>query len=181
VWIYNLCTKAIREMVSPVKNIATMANVNQNGFLSSILAWVRNGTIGERDFPGFVLYNATEDVDILDDLSQGCQTALTATVKCDYEVARFRELRYRGALESRNMTDSVCDVGCSRSLGLWFDTVTSSCRGYQVNDAIPNRAGGIVWAAWNETCLMDPELQEYCGGKNSNPLILHSVKANLEA
>jgi hypothetical protein len=67
-------------MVSPVKSKATMAKDNQNGFLSSILAWVRNGTIGERDFPGFTLYNATQDEDMLDGLSEGCKTALTGII-----------------------------------------------------------------------------------------------------
>lgn len=32
-------------MVSLVKDVATIAANNKNGFLSSILAWVRNGTI----------------------------------------------------------------------------------------------------------------------------------------
>lgn len=42
-------------MVNPVKIKATMAKDNQSGFLSSILAWARNGTIGELHFPGFTL------------------------------------------------------------------------------------------------------------------------------
>lgn len=154
-------------MVSPVKSVATLASDNQNGFLSSILAWVRNGTIGQRDFPGFTLYNSTIDEDGLDGLPEVCKTALTATIKCDLYVSRFRELRYRGVLESSNLTDSVCDASCGESLKSWFNTVTTSCNGYQVNGAIPDRAGGIVWAGWNETCLVDPSTGRYCNGTYS--------------
>ncbi|XP_014555283.1 carbohydrate-binding module family 50 protein [Bipolaris victoriae FI3] len=176
VWIYNLCTKAVREMVTPVKSKATMAKDNQNGFLSSILAWVRNGTIGERNFPGFTLYNATQDEDILDGLSEGCKTALTGIIKCDYYTTRFRELRYRGALESKNLTDSVCDQGCGRSLKAWFDTVTLACSGAKVNDAIPNRSGGIVWAGWNETCQIDSSSKQYCGDVMNNFKTVYDIK-----
>ncbi|KZL82777.1 carbohydrate-binding module family 50 protein [Colletotrichum incanum] len=98
---------AIREMVSPVKSVATLAKDNQNGFLSSILAWVRNGTVGKRDFPGSNLYNATEDIDNLDGLPEGCKTALTEVVKCDYYAARFRELRYRDVM---NKFKTVFDI-----------------------------------------------------------------------
>ena len=139
-------------MVTPVKSKATMAKDNQNGFLSSILAWVRNGTIGERNFPGFTLYNATQDEDILDGLSEGCKTALTGIIKCDYYTSRFRELRYRGALENKNLTDLVYKKGCGRSLKAWFDIVTLACTGAKGNGAIPNFSDGIVWAGWNETC-----------------------------
>jgi hypothetical protein len=173
IWIYNLCTKAIREMVSPVKDVATMAADNKNGFLSSILAWVRNGTIGQRDYYGFVLYNATEDTKYLDDVSEVCKTALTETIKCDPYVEKFRELRYRGSLESKSLTDSVCDVGCGKSLKSWFDTVTTSCANFQVGGAIANRAGGIVWTGYNETCLLDPATGQYCNGKCPLPFPNH--------
>ncbi|OBT56198.1 hypothetical protein VE04_02872 [Pseudogymnoascus sp. 24MN13] len=162
IWIYNLCTKAVREMVSPAKDVATIAADNKNGFMSSILAWVRNGTIGQRDFYGFVLYNATEDTKYLDGVSEVCKTALTGVIKCNPYVERFRELRYRGGLDSQNLTDSVCDVGCGKSLKSWFDTVTTSCADFQVGGAIANRAGGIVWTGYNETCLLDSATGQYC-------------------
>ena len=72
-------------MISPVKSNATMAKDNQNGFLSSILAWVRNGTIGERNFHGFTLYNATQDEDTLD----GVTTTQRASASSDTE-ARWK-------------------------------------------------------------------------------------------
>lgn len=51
VWIYNLVTKAISEMVGPVGEVPTYAKDNKNGFLSSLLAWVRGPkeVIGSRE------------------------------------------------------------------------------------------------------------------------------------
>lgn len=51
-WLYNLVTKGIVEMVSPVNENATLAANNVNGFICSILAWVRenNQTIGIETF-----------------------------------------------------------------------------------------------------------------------------------
>jgi hypothetical protein len=40
IWIYNLCTKAIIEMVTLFQGVPTYAQDNVNGFLSSILAWL---------------------------------------------------------------------------------------------------------------------------------------------
>jgi hypothetical protein len=53
--MFNLVTKAIVEMVSPVNEPPTLAANNVNGYMSSILAWVRgtNTTIGTRKFTGF--------------------------------------------------------------------------------------------------------------------------------
>lgn len=42
IWIYNLCTKAVKEMISPLGEVPTLGSDNKNGFLSSIMAWVRN-------------------------------------------------------------------------------------------------------------------------------------------
>ncbi|KAF3919916.1 hypothetical protein AA313_de0200320 [Arthrobotrys entomopaga] len=53
IWIYNLATKAIIEMVSPWGGKPTIAKDNQNGFLATILGWLgdaldtdASGTIG---------------------------------------------------------------------------------------------------------------------------------------
>ncbi|GAB0132610.1 hypothetical protein EsDP_00001040 [Epichloe bromicola] len=40
VWIYSLATKAMKQMVSPVNSPATPAAANQNGFVSSLVAWL---------------------------------------------------------------------------------------------------------------------------------------------
>jgi hypothetical protein len=41
IWIYNLITKAISEIVSPVGEILTYAKDNKNSLLSLLLACVR--------------------------------------------------------------------------------------------------------------------------------------------
>lgn len=152
-------------MVSPVGSSPTLAKDNKNGFLSSILAWTRDpeDTIGVRQFPGFVVYNATTDSDILESLPQICRTALTEVIKCHPYTIVFQQLKYRGSLGSTNLTKSVCDEGCGTSLKSWFDTVTVACDGYQLGLSVPNRLGGVIWAGWNETCLTDPSNGLYCG------------------
>jgi hypothetical protein len=51
VWIYNLVTKGTVEMLNPVNELPTLAADNKNGFMSSILTWLKgsNDTTGERD------------------------------------------------------------------------------------------------------------------------------------
>ena len=83
VWIYNLRTKAIVEMVSPVGELVTRAVDSRNGFLSSILAWVCNSPdtiIGERKFDGFQIYR--DESSQIVDLTPACQTAMKQRIKC---------------------------------------------------------------------------------------------------
>jgi hypothetical protein len=165
IWLYNLCTKAIIEMVSPKGAAATYARDNVNGFLSSILAWLEgsNTTVGARTFEGFSLYTADSVLDL--DLSTSCQTALTQVVKCDYSVATFQETKYHGSLDNKTLTESVCDPTCGDSLKTWFNSVSLSCSGSNITGAVPTIIGGRVWAAWNETCLEDPTTGLNCNGK----------------
>jgi hypothetical protein len=62
-------------MVSPVNENATLSANNVNGFMPSILAWVRenNETIGAEEFPGFQLYDSAD----LDGLTATYATALS--------------------------------------------------------------------------------------------------------
>ncbi|KAL5316363.1 hypothetical protein ACEPPN_015408 [Leptodophora sp. 'Broadleaf-Isolate-01'] len=148
VWIYNLATKAIVEMVSPVQAVPTYARDNVNGFLSSILAWVRgqNGeAIGQREFEGFQIYQP-DWLDGLSGMTDVCLTALTAVIKCDDWMERFEEPAYRGDLNNDTLTESICDPGCGASLKSYFGTVESSCAGYVLNEARPSKIGGTIWA-----------------------------------
>lgn len=157
VWIYNLATKAIVEMVSPVQAVPTYARDNVNGFLSSILAWVRgqNGeAIGQREFEGFQIYQP-DWLDGLSGMTDVCLTALTAVIKCDDWMERFEEPAYRGDLNNDTLTESICDPGCGASLKSYFGTVESSCAGYVLNEARPSKIGGTIWAGYNENCLQD--------------------------
>jgi len=168
IWIYNLCTKAIVEMVSPKNSVATFARDNVNGFLSSILAWVKgpNETTGERTFQGFPLYTPDDVSDL--DLPTSCQAALTQIIKCDLWVSRFEEPRYRGSLGNKTLTDSVCDRGCGESLKIWYDSVKITCEGFQITGALPTIIGGRLWAGYNETCLVDKTTGANCNGMKEN-------------
>lgn len=167
IWIYNLCTKAIVEMVSPVGELITRAVDNRNGFLSSILAWVRNSsdtTIGERKFEGFQIYR--DDSSRIADLTTVCQTAMKQRIKCHEMLEAWQQPEMRGSLDSKNLTDAVCDTGCGRSLQSYYDGVVSACQGqnFTVNSAVtfPARAGATIWTGYNETCLKDPDTDVYC-------------------
>ncbi|KAM5379429.1 hypothetical protein ACJZ2D_004127 [Fusarium nematophilum] len=135
IWIYNLCSKGIVEMVSPRNSTATDARENVNGFLSSILAWLQ-GTkkiSGPRKFKSFVVYEKDDP-----------------------------ERRYRGPLDDTEKTDSVCDKGCGNSLRKWFNTVAEACDGHKLDGTVPMLMGGNIWAGYNETCLLDKKTGEYC-------------------
>ncbi|RSL89261.1 hypothetical protein CDV31_015909 [Fusarium ambrosium] len=160
-WVYNLCTKAMIEMVSPRNNTPTYARDNVNGFLSSILAWLQGSeeVSGKRQFAGFLVHQPDDVAEL--DVSDVCRTALTQRILCDSEVDTFADRRYRGPLDSRNQTDSVCDAGCGESLRSWFDAVATACEGYTIGGAVPMLLGGNIWAGYNETCLVN-ESGEYC-------------------
>ncbi|KAH7020571.1 hypothetical protein EDB80DRAFT_677493 [Ilyonectria destructans] len=136
-WIYNLCTKAIIEMVTPTGGIATLAQDNMNGFLSSILAWLEGSeeTSGRRDFPGFPVYTLHGLRNQI--LPDPCKTAQDS-------------LRLLGSVLRR--------AGVPR----WFDNVNANCEGYTVAGDIPTLYGRRMWAGYNGTCLTDPETGRYC-------------------
>ncbi|KAJ5553987.1 hypothetical protein N7513_003946 [Penicillium frequentans] len=164
IWIYNLVTKAISEMVSPVGEVPTYANDNKNGLLSSLLAWVRGPrtVIGKREFGGFYIWNADTDFDALQSLPNGCKTSLTQLVKCDAYALMFLDETYRGSLDNDTLTDSICDASCAASLKTWFENVGSTCAGYNVSGSAATKYGGQVWSGWNETCLIDSTSGDYC-------------------
>lgn len=82
-WIYNLVTKGMIEMLSPVNKTPSFGADNVNGLMSTtILSWVRerNVTIGGRKFPDFQLHES-ECLDALY-LTDACTTALTQNILC---------------------------------------------------------------------------------------------------
>ncbi|KAI3194501.1 CAZyme family GH55 [Penicillium roqueforti] len=163
-WIYNLVTKAISEMVSPTGETPTYAKDNKNGFLSSLLAWIRGSkvVIGGRDLPGFYVWDANTDADLMTGLPDSCKTSLTQLVGCDSYARLFLAESYRGSLGNDTLTESVCDESCGVSLKRWFDNVASDCKGYNVSDSAATKYGGQIWSGWNETCLKDTRTGEYC-------------------
>lgn len=166
VWIYNLCTKAIAEMVSPLDSTPTYAKNNVNGFLSSVLAWLQGSTevSGEREFPGYRVWT-TQMLDHLYGLvlPDTCKNALTEIIACSNLTTEYQAPGLQTWLGTANDTDSVCAPSCGKSLKTWFDSVSIACAGYEVNDALPTLLGGRIWDGWNQTCLKDTATGKYCG------------------
>jgi hypothetical protein len=165
-WIYNLCTKAIVEMISPLGGVPTYAKDNVNGFLSSVLAWLQGAqnTVGKRKFRGFQVYNETD----LDDhrLPSNCKAALAQKILCDDYTQDWTNPMFHGSLGNITLTDSVCDTGCSASLKSYFGNSQSACAGFNISDALPEMLGGRIWAGYNETCLKSTDgTNRYCNGK----------------
>ncbi|KAL4875747.1 pectate lyase superfamily protein-domain-containing protein [Aspergillus karnatakaensis] len=163
IWIHNLCTKAIIEMVSPLNGVPTYARDNVNGFLSSILAWLGGSkqTAGERDFPGFSIYSTASLEDL--DLPTTCKTSLSEKVKCDPYVRSMTGVKYHGSLENDTLTELVCDPSCGSSLQQWYDSVERNCAGHNLTrGAPPVLHGGRMWAGYNETCSKDEDTGKYC-------------------
>ena len=115
-WIYNLCTKAIVEMIGPVGAIPTYARDNVDGYLSSILAWLggATSTTGRRKFKGYQFWtrNDLEDYRI----TETRLTALTEKAACEDEMRSWVEPSYRGVTGNVTLTNFVCDAGCGESL-----------------------------------------------------------------
>lgn len=154
-------------MVSPSSETPTYAKDNKNGFLSSLLAWIRGPAtvIGSRNFPGFYVWESDMDAEILEGLPDSCQSSLTQVVKCHPYVMRFWSQAYRSSLHNDTLTASICDPGCGDSLKSWFNSVSSNCAGYNVSSSAPTKYGGQLWTGYNETCLQDPETGDYCNGE----------------
>ncbi|KAF2466137.1 uncharacterized protein BDR25DRAFT_237808 [Lindgomyces ingoldianus] len=108
---------------------------------------------------GFVIYDS-QKLDVT--LGEGCINSLSANINCADYVQTFMMLSYRGSLENVTMTDTVCTSDCSGSLKNWFDSVSKSCAGKTLNDAVPMKFGGYMWAGFNETCVKDPKTKQYC-------------------
>ncbi|KAL5042121.1 hypothetical protein BDW71DRAFT_217250 [Aspergillus fruticulosus] len=176
VWIHNLCTKAIVEMVSPFQGVPTYAKDNVNGFLSSILAWLGGAekTVGEREFVGFSIYS-TSSLENLD-LPPACKTSLTERFKCDPYVSSMTRLGYHGSLDNDTLTDSVCEASCGKSLQQWYNSVERNCAGHNMTlGAPPVMYGARMWAGYNETCLKDEDTGEYCNAIIDNFSVVDSA------
>jgi hypothetical protein len=168
VWVYNLCTKAIVEMITPFRGTPTYAKDNVNGFLSSILVWLGgvNQTAGEREFQGFSIYSSST-IDAAD-LPMNCKTSLADSFKCDPYLSTMMMATYHGSLYNDTLTESLCDPGCGKSLGQWVGSVQHNCAGYNISGAPLELYGGRMWAAYNETCSKDKETGKYCNGTSTS-------------
>ncbi|KAF2731447.1 hypothetical protein EJ04DRAFT_579087 [Polyplosphaeria fusca] len=107
----------------------------------------------------FSIYNGTT-LDVT--LGDSCANALSVNIDCAGYVQTFMMLSYRGSLENITLTNEICTSSCSSSLKSWFDAVSQKCVGKTLNDAIPTKFGGYMWAGFNETCVKDPKTKQYC-------------------
>lgn len=174
IWVYNLCTKAIVEMVSPLLTSATMAKDNKNGFLSSVVAWLQGAktTSGKRQFTGFQIYTLEDVDDFSTPVPPSCEAALTKRIECDNLVEGFARLELRSSVGDKAQADSVCDAGCGQSLDTWFKDVEKACKGYTTEEGAPlTLIGGNMYAGYNETCLIDTASKSYCVGKAPGPTL----------
>lgn len=105
--------------------------------------------------PGYALHDATTNEGLQQALPQKCQLALTQVLKCHPHTPRFQNMRYRGSLGGRLLTDTGCNKGRGASLKQWFDSVDVACRGYSLGLALPTHTDDTIWTGWNETCLLD--------------------------
>lgn len=167
IWLYNLCTRAIVEMVTPFKGTPTYAKDNINGLLSSILVWLGgvNQTAGEREFSGFNIYKSATLDEF--DFPISCKTALTGSIDCNSYLGTMMMPMYHGSLHNDTLTKSLCASTCGSSLQSWFDSVQTNCAGYNISGAPPEMYGGRLWAAYNETCSVDKDSEKYCNGRNT--------------
>lgn len=98
-------------------------------------------------------------------LTQSCQDALYATLKCDEYVLYLGRQEYHNSLESISLTDTVCSTECGQSLSTFHDNVVAQC-GLDATIARGTSALSVidsVWTGWNETCLKSPN-GTYCNG-----------------
>ncbi|KAH3006943.1 hypothetical protein KXW60_003497 [Aspergillus fumigatus] len=175
-WVYNLVTKGITESISPAGETPLYARDVQNGYASSLLAWLHTGTgaIGKRKFPGFYLWDGEMDRDVLSGVSSTCKASLTRLVECHDQVYMLRALQWRGSMHNDTLTDLMCDKTCGQSLQLWFESVLAGCAREQ-DHVVLAEPGGIIWAGWNETCVKDPNTEKYCGDAINEFTVVRSL------
>ncbi|KAF5648626.1 putative glucan 1 3-beta-glucosidase [Fusarium sp. NRRL 52700] len=141
VWVQNLVTLGSIEMASPLNGVPTLGKPNQNGFASSILAWLggSKNVTGQRDFEGYMVHS--ELTIGIEDFSNACQNALTALVD----------------------VDSICDKGCAEAISDWLSAVGTYCGDSKwENGAAAGTIGSFISYGINETCQMDKKTGKYC-------------------
>lgn len=173
IWIYNLVTIGNIQMISPFHGNPIIAAQNKNGFASSILAWLggANQTAGGRNLTGYQLY--TLDNLVNTNFPATCQTALTATIKCDPSTEDWVFPSYHGSLGNTTLESLVCDPSCGQSLSNWYSGVNVNCAGYTWSSGAPlSMLGGYILYGYNETCQTAAN-GSYCSGEFANLSLLY--------
>ncbi|KAF7552507.1 hypothetical protein G7Z17_g4263 [Cylindrodendrum hubeiense] len=165
IWIYNLVTIGVTEMISPFSGEPMDAISNRNGFASSLLAWRGgiNETTGLREFDGYILHSP-ETVGNAKNLTQACRKALTAKVKCHDYTRKFTTPRYHGIIPTNNVKVAwICADECKQSIDQWVDSVGRVCKGQTwANGAPAEYMGGHIQYALKEQCQRDDGTNKWC-------------------
>ena len=110
-------------------------------------------------------------------LSQGCVTAMEASLSCDPYLQSLANQDYYGSMDNSSLQSSLCDPACGSTLSSYHSSVISSC----ISDPQPwpgvpaSWYGDVIWAAYNQTCLKDSNSGLYCNGE---PVSSASQNAN---
>jgi hypothetical protein len=167
IWLYNVATKGVVEMVSPMDGDPTLAADNQNGYLSSIIAWLQgsDSTVGGRNFTGFAMFEESS-LDELD-ISPVCRNALYQTIYCDDAGWNMRTAGSHVSSGNNELTDRICDAGCRRSLTQVHSSIQSLCQSSpELIPGLPTIATvDRLWWVYNDTCLKDVTTGKYCNGE----------------
>lgn len=130
-----------------------------------ILLWSLNISFAVSDL---VLYpNDTLSTSTAVTLSQGCITAMEASLSCDPYLQSLANQDYYGSMDNSSLQISLCDPACGSTLSSYHSSVISSC----ISDPQPwpgipaTWYGDTLWATYNQTCLKDSKSGLYCNGE----------------
>ncbi|KAL4802539.1 hypothetical protein BDV18DRAFT_163940 [Aspergillus unguis] len=134
---------------------------NQNVFLAWPQGAGNETAIGGRNFTGFELFNKGS----LNGTSPPatCIESLYQTVYCDSTLWEMRDATYHGTLGDEELTDSVCDLGCQRSLEHVYTAIVTQCGESDIIPGLPaiSVVERLLWA-YNDTCFKDVTTGRYC-------------------
>jgi hypothetical protein len=98
-------------------------------------------------------------------LSTACESVLYSTVNCDGLVQTFGSSVYRGGLGDLDLTNTVCQAQCSRSLATLHRLAARVCTTTELFPGLLTLSLiDSIWGGWNETCIVDPATKSNCNG-----------------
>ena len=131
----------------------------------NVLLWSLNIDYALSDlvlFPNDTLSSSTAMT-----LTEGCITAMEASVSCDPYLQSLANQDYYGSMDNSSLQTSLCDPACGSALSSYHSSVISSC----VSDPQPwpgipaSWYGDVLWTTYNQTCLKDSKSGLYCNGE----------------
>lgn len=122
-------------------------------------------TVGGRNFSGFALFQEGS-LDELD-ISSACADALYQSVYCDDVLWNMRNEGSHIFSGDTELMNSICDIGCGRSLAQVHNSIQSLCQSTpELLPGYPTIASvDRLWWAYNDTCMKDTTTGKYCNGE----------------